>query len=227
MQLSLLIGKQILTPARERLGYVTGARLDRGMVRLVALAAADENEEEFFLPASAVRAYGDAVIAGNRKTSSPSGIPAPVGLPAFSETGESLGAVGDWLTEEGGGVLVLVKDGVRTDVPAACVLAGETVIVYPSPEATRRSRPKKPAKKEPHAPEIPRGSMSESMPEPEAGKTGIDRLNLLGRRVKRTVLDGAGSPVAQAGEKITPEILSLARRKNRLLALTVNTLTNL
>lgn len=225
MQLSLLIGKQILTPAGERLGYVTGARLDRGMARLVALAAADENEEEFFLPASAVRAYGDAVIAGNRKTSSPSGIPAPVGLPAFSETGESLGAVGDWLTEEGSGVLVLVKDGVRTDVPAACVLAGETVIVYPSPEATRRSRPKKPAKKEPPAPEIPPESVPE--PEPEAGKTGIDRLNLLGRRVKRTVLDGAGSPVAQAGEKITPEILSLARRKNRLLALTVNTLTNL
>lgn len=61
----------------------------------------------------------------------------------------------------------------------------------------------------------------------EANVWRIDRTNLLGRRVKRSVFDDAGKPVALAGERITPETLKRARRHNRLLALTVNTLTNL
>ena len=55
----------------------------------------------------------------------------------------------------------------------------------------------------------------------------LDRTNLLGRRVKRSVYDEHGEPVALAGERITPEVIARARRGNRLLALTVNTLTNL
>ena len=54
-----------------------------------------------------------------------------------------------------------------------------------------------------------------------------DRTNLLGRRVKRSVYDEHGAPIATAGERVTPEMIAAARRKNRLLALTVNTLTNL
>ena len=64
-------------------------------------------------------------------------------------------------------------------------------------------------------------------PSAEANVWRIDRTNLLGRRVKRSVFDDAGKPVALAGERITPETLKRARRHNRLLALTVNTLTNL
>lgn len=55
----------------------------------------------------------------------------------------------------------------------------------------------------------------------------IDRTNLLGRRLKKSVYDETGAPIARAGERITPEIVTRARRKNRLLALTVNTLTNI
>ena len=57
--------------------------------------------------------------------------------------------------------------------------------------------------------------------------TGVDRLNLLGRQVKITVRDRNGEPIALSGEKITPEILSVARKNNLLLRLTVNTLTNI
>lgn len=64
-------------------------------------------------------------------------------------------------------------------------------------------------------------------PSAEANVWRIDRTNLLGRRVKRSMFDDAGKPVALAGERITPETLKRARRHNRLLALTVNTLTNL
>lgn len=72
----------------------------------------------------------------------------------------------------------------------------------------------------------PRSAPSPAPPA-ETNVWRIDRTNLLGRRVKRSVFDDAGKPVALAGERITPETLKRARRHNRLLALTVNTLTNL
>ena len=55
----------------------------------------------------------------------------------------------------------------------------------------------------------------------------LNRTNLLGKRLKKSVFDDQGKPIALAGERITPEILARARRSNRLLELTVNTLTNL
>ena len=53
----------------------------------------------------------------------------------------------------------------------------------------------------------------------------LNRTNLLGRRVKRSVYDDYGVPVALAGERITPAVLARARKCNRLLQLSVNTLT--
>lgn len=226
MQLSLLIGKQILTPEGERLGYITGAYLDRSMQKPTALTFADENEEEFFLPMRAVLAVGDAVIAKNIRLSAPTGIPSPVGLPAFSSEGEALGTVSDCLLGETH-VLVLTKDGQAVSVPADCVLVGETAIVYPSPAARNAVKPKRkerPAKTE----ATPSPSDHREEPKHEEPKHEEPfRCNLLGRRVKKSVFDGDGVPVALAGERITPAILSLARRKNLLLTLTVNTLTNL
>lgn len=55
----------------------------------------------------------------------------------------------------------------------------------------------------------------------------FNRYDLLGRRVKKSVYDAFGMPVALAGERVTPEMLARARKLNRLLALTVNTITNI
>ncbi len=69
------------------------------------------------------------------------------------------------------------------------------------------------------------------MPAPQEAQRSSPRAvclnhnNLLGRRVKRSVYDRSGMPVAIAGERITPAVLSAARRANRLLQLTANTLT--
>ena len=246
MQLSMLIGKQILTPAGERLGYVTGAFLARDLKKLSALVAADAEEEEFFMPTRALIAYNDAVIANNFRTRSPSGVPSPVGLPAYSEKGELLGSVGDWLFGEEDAVIILVKDGVRTSVPVQNILMGETVIVYPEPPKkrpapVRRAVPKKqpatapeealqepqpPAEPTPTAPQPPAPEQIEPQKAPQ-NEYSFNRYNLLGRRVKKSVFDEWGLPVALAGERITAEILSRARQSNRLLTLAVNTLTNI
>ena len=265
MQLSMLIGKQILTPAGERLGYVTGAYLDRELKKLSALAVADAEEEEFFMPARALTAVGDAVIATNLRIRTPGGVPSPVGLEAYSDKGEHLGAVGDWLFGEEDAVLILVKEGVRTSVPVQNALMGETVIVYPEPPKKRPAPVRRPAAKkttqktENEAPmpatdasktddmsgaeDIPaQAEGSPSTPSAAAvdeapvaprqsnagtGEYSFNRFNLLGRRLKKSVFDEWGLPVALAGERITPEILSRARQCNRLLTLTVNTLTNI
>lgn len=58
-----------------------------------------------------------------------------------------------------------------------------------------------------------------------ANAVPLDRTNLLGKHVRRTVYDGSGMPLAVAGERITPAVLSKARRAGRLLELAVNTIT--
>ena len=265
MQLSTLIGKPVLTRAGDRLGYVTAALLTRDMKKISSLLCANDDEEEFCIPARAILSAADAVIAGGARLKAPTGIASPIGKPAYTHTGEALGTLTD--VELGDEPALLIASGATTlRCAAACATIGETVIVYPSAaerrpvsarrshapkktentrtmSAQRRSEPTMPAEQRPksapdgHAmpkqPPAGGGVQSPpSMPEARPSKTHaegfrIDRTNLLGRRVKRSVYDETGTPIAVAGERITPQTIALARRKNRLLALTVNTLTNL
>ncbi len=260
MQLSSLIGKKIISPSGEQLGYVTGAYLSRDLRSLAALIAVDGEEEEFLLPTRAVSACSDAIIAAKARVSSVCGVPAPIGVHAFSEKGDDLGVVGDWLFGDCDPVFILVKDGVRTGYAADSVASEENVVVYLSGERPKpQRRAKRPAKKpsaendgsmseaeptEP-APEVipaaPAAAEAETAEEaasappipapPQTAQRGgvqyeLGGRNLLGKRVVRSVYDAHGEIVALAGDRITPEILSRARKKGRLLALTVNTLTN-
>ncbi len=258
MQLSSLIGKKIISPSGEQLGYVTGAYLSRDLRSLAALAAADGEEEEFFLPARAVSSCSDAIIAAKSRVSVVCGVPAPIGVHAFSEKGADLGVVGDWLFGDCEPVFILVKDGVRTGYAADSVVSEENVIVYLSGERPApKRRAKRPTKKpsteneggmseplpaestseapSPASPsaaeETPKGPASPPPAPLQTAQRGgvqyeLGGRNLLGKRVVRSVYDAQGEIVALAGDRITPEILSRARKKGRLLALTVNTLTN-
>lgn len=246
MQLSTLIGKPVLTRAGDRLGYVTAALLTRDMKKISSLLCADDDEEEFCIPARAILSAADAVIAGGARLKAPTGIASPIGKPAYTHTGEALGTLTD--VELGDEPALLIASGATTlRCAAACATIGETVIVYPSaaerrPASARRGHtPKKTEntrtmsaqrRSEPTMPADGGIQSPPSMPEAKPSKTHaegfrIDRTNLLGRRVKRNVYDETGTPIAVAGERITPQTIALARRKNRLLALTVNTLTNL
>ena len=312
MQISTLIGKPVLTRAGDRLGYVTAAYLTRDRKKLSSLACADDEEEEFYLPARAVLAAADAVIAGMGRLNAPTGEPCPIGKRAYSAAGEALGTVTDCEIGDAPALLIDAESGrhaenrksegiaadmgtgadaaegvgghgesgvLRCEIERAAI--GETVIVYPT-AAEKRPMPAKRRKikvrQTPHAagstaggkPQIDRAPpdapqspekaanainraaetgaadgtdgaknglpppMSETVP-PKSQASDvrpqemfrIDRTNLLGRRVKRSVFDETGAPVALAGERITPDTVAKARRKNKLLALTVNTLTNI
>ena len=229
----------ILSPDGEKFGYVKEARLTRDLTALSSLVAVDDDEEEFYLPARTVLAVKDAVIAGKARIAAATGVPAPMGRSVFSEQGEYLGIVTD-MKLEGAPALTVTKDASR-DVPLTHAAVGETVIVFEKERKKRAVRQEKSAPKpapktisaapmsEPEtsaAPMSEPGTSAAPMSAPEVHPVRFNRYNLLGKRVKKSVFDEHGTPVALAGERVTPEMLEAARRRNRLLALTVNTLTN-
>ncbi len=233
MQLSNLIGKQIFSPTGEALGYVKSALCSRDLQKLTALACIDDEEEEFFLSLRAVRSVKDAVIATNARLSSPNGQPVPVGKQLFTHLGEERGVVCDLVWTDAP-YLIASQDGVTENYPLDNLVVGKTVIVYPSPEEKpqpKRRTPKKPKQNASTPPAKvqnvpPVSEVSQALP-PPTNALPLHRLDLIGRVVKRTVYTLDGAPLITAGERVTPQTLLVARKHNRLLQLTVNTLSNL
>lgn len=231
MQISTLIGKQILSQGGEPLGYVTGAYLTNDLCALSCLAAADGEEEEFYLAAKSILACSDVIIARGTRLTAPTGVPVPMLRSAYTHRGGALGIVCDWTDAP---CFVLSRGGAEVFVPATHVRADGTLLVYPDALPPKRSSrrtssvpKKKPAPKTGPKPE-PQPEQRAEPPAPApapAPPEPLYRGSLLGKRIKRSVFDRDGAPIALAGEKVTPEILSRARRKGKLLALTVNTLT--
>ena len=125
MQLSTLIGKPVLTRAGDRLGYVTAALPMRDLKKISSLVCADDDENEFCLPARAILSVSDAVIAGGARLKAPTGIESPIGKRAYSHTGEELGALSDVELGETPSLLI-TGDNAQLRCDAACATIGET-----------------------------------------------------------------------------------------------------
>lgn len=136
MLISSLVGKTVLSRSGERFGYVLALRPTRDMKKLSCLVCADEDEEEFFLPARAVLSVEDAVIAGRQRTNAPTGIPSPIGSPVYTHTGEQLGTITDIDTGDSP-ALILFSNGEEHRIDVSCAAMDETVIVYPTAEDRR------------------------------------------------------------------------------------------
>lgn len=252
MEVSTMIGTEIFSPTGEKLGYVKTVYLSKDRKKITCLLCVDEGEEneaddEFVMPFRAVLSVKDVIIAKKARIAKTTGSPAPVGIQAYSDAGEALGLLCEILVGDGGPVYIVTKDGVRTSYPDGAVTIGEALMISSDNETGEKASGGKTGrvKKERKENKTENDSPEESGAEPvadsavrydagdfaavanAAGGSGLDRLNLLGRQVKITVRDKNGDPIALSGEKITPEILSKARRNNLLLRLTVNTLTNL
>ena len=223
MEVSTMIGAEIFSPAGEKLGYVKSVYLSKDRKKITCLLCVDEGEsgedDEFVMPFRAVLSVKDVVIAKKARIAKTIGSPAPVGINAYSDTGEALGTLCEILVGDGGPVYIVTKNGVRTTYPDGSVVIGSALMVS-EPKERKEEQEESPAPQEGY-------ERSEFVPVMNAQPAGIDRLNLLGRRVKLSVHDQNGEVIIESGERITPEILSLARRHNLLLRLTVNTLTNL
>ena len=215
MQISFLIGKQILSAQGDLLGYAVRALLNKTRTKILSLVCADENEEEFYLPARALHMEGDAIVYTGRGNGDTIGQPCPVGMRVFSETGADMGAVRDMIFDDGGAFLLLTND--NTPYPVSCARFGQVIILRQSSKPTKKPGAHKTTQEETEP-------KTKKIPVP----TGLpDRVNLLGRTVKKTLYSQSGILIAQAGERITPETIAAARGENKLLQLAVNTLTNI
>ena len=231
MKLSDLIGAPVLSPAGEWLGYAKSAYLCQNLHSLACLVCADGDEEEFLLPAHTLLSVGDAVIAGSARVKAPVGVPSPVGKPVYNAQGDYLGVGAEFITGENS-VLFVAGQGSVIVFPAEFLTVNETVIVYsdPSekPSVRRKSAPR--ARKTQKSPSVSAEAAStEKVSTPSADPATVPKsiypFNLLGKQVRESVSDADGAPLVGAGETITPEILSRARRNHCLLALAANTLT--
>lgn len=214
MQLSTLIGKRILSQEGNELGYVIDVLFNKTRTKLCALVCADDDEEEFYLEEKALLSVGDVLVCRDVRCARPQGNGNPLSLRAYTDTGLSLGTVRDVAFEKDG--TYLVCENGRYSVTGARF--GHVIVVKTT---APRKKTKSPSRKA-------TGTKSpEKKPEKTPSAGDLNRLNLLGRRLKKSVYDEDGNAIAYLGEIITPEILSTARRHNRLLQLTVNTLTNI
>lgn len=206
MELSSLIGKQILSPAGKQLGYVKGVLLSEDLRRLSSLCCVSEEENEFFLPAEAVRAAGDALVADGEKTCRGSGTACPVGKAVFAMTGNYLGGAERFDPETG--LLTVSKEGKRRTYRAETLSVGDVVLVR-TPARRREKRENAAAQGEPSAP---------------AAQKNREPQGLIGMKAKKSV-PVAGGTLIGAGETVTPAHLKRAREANRLLELKAAVLT--
>ncbi len=197
MQLSNLIGKQILSPAGEAYGYVLAARPTKDLSKLSSLIAVDGEEEEFCIPARAILSVDDAVIAGRTRIETPTGIPSPIGREVFSYTGEYLGAVCDLLLGDGSeAILVVTRDGVRTTAAAACAIFGEHIVLYLDREA-RDAAAKSGGKKRPS---LPRAAVQREL----AQRSELPPAKRENTPPKQSIPIESGPPMSEEGVAAKP-----------------------
>lgn len=205
MQLSALISKPTLSKEGKPIGYVKNVYIGKNKNSLSALVCVDGEEEEFTVPARGV-SIGKDIVVGSARCSSPSGFPCPVGKSVYSSSGECLGTAREYTLCDEGAFLTAEKDGVKTDYPAARLVIGEIVVVYPvkkKPRTQRAARPTEPADCK-HC--------------EETEKDALYASNLLGKPLKRELKNENGT-LAAAGERVTPSMIREAAKQNRLLEL--------
>lgn len=236
MELSTLIGKPVLSPSGETLGYVKCAYVAKNMNALSSLVCVDGEEEEFYLPARAVLSAEDAVIAGSARLKEPSGVNFPLGAPVYTNRGEYLGKAAELTICADGAALCITKYGQATDVSANRLIFQDAVIVYPERAqrraSLRRSNRENKAEPQPISPEVATADRSgeernDADPcEPcEQSAQSPYANNLLGKRLKRALIGSDGEELIGKGEPITPAAIRLAAQNNRLLELSANTFT--
>lgn len=151
------IGKPLLTRGGECIGYVKNVQTDRALRRVRNLECVDgESEEEFLLPASAVAHWGrGALVAARRAQGCKNCLPAPFGIAVYSETGEALGPVDDFVREGLQITALRLADGTHVPVGRLQSLA-DTAIVGESEAARplRRAGARKAPAADANAPDV-------------------------------------------------------------------------
>lgn len=172
------IGKPLLTRGGECIGYVKNVQTDRALRRVRNLECVDgESEEEFLLPASAVAHWGrGALVAARRAQGCKNCLPAPFGIAVYSETGEALGPVDDFVREGLQITALRLADGTHVPVGRLQSLA-DTAIVGESEAARplRRAGARKAPAADANAPDV--NAANANAPDVNAAGVNVKNMN--------------------------------------------------
>lgn len=226
--LSDYIGKPVVLLNGSYAGYVTGALLSKKLDALRALVCSDSEEEEFVLPASSIRAFGDGgvMIRSTAGKMPKEMVPAPVGVRVLTENGNLAGIVQDFVREEHKIKQVIFSSGEQYAV-SRMRGNGDCLILL------REMPSQKNVKREILQEEKDYFQASETLDD-QAQETAATETNaktvqagstlLTGKRVPRDVADVRGNIIIRKGSVITPEILKNAIFHNKLFELTITVL---
>ena len=228
-RLSDCIGKNIFTKSGENAGTVKNALLSKNLKTVRAFEYFDDREDEHELPASSVISAQDALIVKSlAERQYKDAVPAPFGMQAYSETGESLGNVCDFLTENGEVRALLLTGG--QEIEAARIAGVKDALFFdltsPLPLKQKKSAP---ARKRPSpeggSPAPSQAGRPAAQPRetarPDAAKPKAGSALLTGKRVPADVCDARGNVIVNKDTVVTADVLKRAMTHNKLFELTL------
>ncbi len=228
-RLSDCIGKNIFTKSGENAGTVKNALLSKNLKTVRAFEYFDDREDEHELPASSVISVQDALIVKSlAERQYKDAVPAPFGMQAYSETGESLGNVCDFLTENGEVRALLLTGG--QEIEAARIAGVKDALFFdltsPLPLKQKKSAP---ARKRPSPEGGSPAPSQEGRPaaqpreaaRPDAAKLKAGSALLTGKRVPADVCDVRGNGIVKKDTVVTADVLKRAMTHNKLFELTL------
>ena len=233
-RLSDCIGKNIFTKSGENAGTVKNALLSKNLKTVRAFEYFDDREDEHELPASSVISVQDALIVKSlAERQYKDAVPAPFGMQAYSETGESLGNVCDFLTENGEVRALLLTGG--QEIEAARIAGVKDALFFdltsPLPLKQKKSAP---ARKRPSpeggSPAPSQAGRPAAQPRetarPAAAKPKAGSALLTGKRVPTDVCDARGNVIVKKDTVVTADVLKRAMTHNKLFELTLCVLSD-
>ena len=233
-RLSDCIGKNIFTKSGENAGTVKNALLSKNLKTVRAFEYFDDREDEHELPASSVISAQDALIVKSlAERQYKDAVPAPFGMQAYSETGESLGNVCDFLTENGEVRALLLTGG--QEIEAARIAGVKDALFFdltsPLPLKQKKSAP---ARKRPSpeggSPAPSQAGRPAAQPReaarPAAVKPKAGSALLTGKRVPADVCDVRGNVIVKKDTVVTADVLKRAMTHNKLFELTLCVLSD-
>ena len=223
----------------EIVGIVTNAYVSQKLARVRGYKVSSEDRDAGrLLPIRRVIGEGDALIVkGVDVLQEPTCADCPLGAKVFDTVGVFHGILRDLLFEEKTGVILsLIADDTEID-PLRVVSFGKSAVILRAPchektlfRVRKSAAPTEPTVKKPEQPtliDLAEAATPLSLPadEPQSEPTqelfAGEYAFLLGRTVLKNIFAGE-EPVAERGETVTPELITKAREKGKLVELTVN-----
>jgi hypothetical protein len=201
MNLSNLIGQNVLSYQGETIGYTRCPCFSARFKKVTALLCSDADEGDFFLPLSAQPNEGEPLLF-TRKGKGKNIAYSPLGRPVYAETGKFLGTVTEMYLDDLSPRAIAVGEEVY---PAEQITAfGDCILVN-----LRRSLPK-------------------ATPRPRSASTANGKnkepFALLGKKINSNVTNEQGEVLFRKGATVTPFTLKKAKRCNKTVELTAKTL---